>query len=139
MGATYIVYDSTAGTSSARPVTSWGEVPVTVDIAAHATEPGEVARSFDTRSFTVDNTYTFNETNQTVASTPIAAGVVDEETARRDIKQRLADSLWAVQVDAPLNDVNPWLTYRAALRAVPLQSGFPSSINWPVKPGDQEF
>jgi hypothetical protein len=27
-----------------------------------------------------------------------------------------------------------WKTYRQALRDVPAQSGFPTTINWPVKP-----
>lgn len=27
-----------------------------------------------------------------------------------------------------------WLTYRNALRDIPLQEGFPSTITWPVKP-----
>jgi hypothetical protein len=27
-----------------------------------------------------------------------------------------------------------WTTYRAALRDVPAQSGFPNSITWPTKP-----
>jgi len=34
----------------------------------------------------------------------------------------------------PDNITDVWIAYRAALRDVPTQSGFPNSITWPTKP-----
>jgi hypothetical protein len=36
--------------------------------------------------------------------------------------------------DRPVKDKEAWIAYRQALRDVPQQAGFPSTINWPVKP-----
>jgi hypothetical protein len=51
--------------------------------------------------------------------------------AERDI--RLNQSDWAMISDAPTDKV-AWSTYRQALRDVPTQTGFPSSVTWPTKP-----
>ncbi|WP_323780180.1 tail fiber assembly protein [Thalassovita sp.] len=55
--------------------------------------------------------------------------------ARRD--RLLADSDWSQLPDAPV-DRSAWQTYRAALRDVTEQPGFPQQINWPTKPGREE-
>lgn len=57
-----------------------------------------------------------------------AAGV------RADRNKRLADSDWTQVADAPV-DAAAWAVYRAALRAVPEQAGFPSDVVWPPIPG----
>ena len=44
----------------------------------------------------------------------------------------LASTDWMANSDVTLAD--NWKTYRAALRDVPAQSGFPNSITWPTKP-----
>jgi len=76
----------------------------------------------------------------------------DEETARDAEEQAWADEAndraaaevreerdallaacdWMANSDVTMSDA--WRTYRAALRDVPAQSGFPNSINWPVEP-----
>lgn len=45
----------------------------------------------------------------------------------------LAASDWTQVSDAPV-DKSAWATYRQALRDIPQQSGFPASVDWPVKP-----
>lgn len=48
----------------------------------------------------------------------------------------LAQTDWraakAFETGAPLT--GPWADYRQALRDVPQQAGFPTTINWPVPP-----
>jgi len=53
-----------------------------------------------------------------------------EVREKRDV--RLAACDWMANSDVTMSDA--WRTYRAALRDVPAQSGFPNSINWPVEP-----
>jgi len=54
-----------------------------------------------------------------------------EVRTERDAKLRASD--WTQTADAPVNQ-SAWATYRAALRDVPEQDGFPNTINWPVEP-----
>ena len=56
-----------------------------------------------------------------------AAAEVREE---RDSKLRACD--WMANSDVTISDA--WRTYRAALRDVPAQAGFPNSITWPTEP-----
>ena len=56
-----------------------------------------------------------------------AAVAVREE---RDAK--LASTDWMASSDLTISDA--WKSYRAALRSVPQQSGFPNSISWPSQP-----
>ena len=58
---------------------------------------------------------------------PRAAVAVREE---RDAK--LASTVWMASSDLTISDA--WKSYRAALRSVPQQSGFPNSISWPSVP-----
>jgi hypothetical protein len=55
--------------------------------------------------------------------------------AQRDALLRASD--WTQLADAPLTTEQraAWVTYRAALRAVPEQPGFPGEITWPAAPG----
>jgi len=55
--------------------------------------------------------------------------------AREQRDLLLQQSDWTQVPDAPVNATS-WATYRQALRDVPTQSGFPSSVNWPTKPTD---
>jgi len=50
--------------------------------------------------------------------------------AERDAK--LASTDWMASSDLTISDA--WKSYRAALRSVPQQSGFPNSISWPSVP-----
>ncbi|MCE8006555.1 phage tail assembly chaperone [Aestuariivita sp.] len=137
--AGYIVYITNEGTATARPVSAWGETPTVADIAIQATSPDETAVQFDTSNFTSDFSYTYDTTDSSVTAIPVPSTAITEEAARRDITERLRASDWAVLPDAQLNDPTLWLNYRAALRAVPNQPGFPASITWPTPPTDTEF
>jgi len=62
---------------------------------------------------------------------------INEAKAKGIREQRdtlLDESDFAVLPDAPVADVEPWKTYRQALRDVPQQPGFPNDIDWPEKP-----
>lgn len=45
----------------------------------------------------------------------------------------LVKSDWTQVADAPV-DKAAWAAYRQALRDIPQQTGFPTTIDWPVKP-----
>jgi hypothetical protein len=65
----------------------------------------------------------------------IEADALDQQItsirARRD--NLLAASDWAMTPDAP-TDKAAWIAYRAALRDIPQQPGFPYDVAWPEKP-----
>ena len=50
--------------------------------------------------------------------------------AERESKLRATD--WMANSDVTMSDA--WRTYRAALRDIPTQAGFPNSITWPSEP-----
>jgi len=47
----------------------------------------------------------------------------------------LRDSDWTQVPDAPV-DTAAWAAYRAELRAVPEQAGFPDNVVWPTEPSN---
>lgn len=53
--------------------------------------------------------------------------------ARAERNRLLAACDWTQVPDAPV-DAAAWAAYRAALRDVPQQAGFPEVIDWPVAP-----
>lgn len=55
------------------------------------------------------------------------------ENVRENRNQRLAACDWTQLSDAP-GDKMAWVSYRQALRDVPLQEGFPWAITWPEEP-----
>ncbi len=57
----------------------------------------------------------------------------DAERSKRNAL--LADTDWT-QIPDCTADKAAWGAYRQALRDVPTQSGFPSSVNWPTRPTD---
>lgn len=54
--------------------------------------------------------------------------------ARAKRNELLAATDWTQAADVPQATKNKWAPYRQALRDVPQQSGFPQSIDWPIKP-----
>jgi len=58
------------------------------------------------------------------------------EAAWELAKQLLRDSDWTMMNDVPMNLATKvaWIEYRRVLREVRSQDGFPSAIQWPVKP-----
>lgn len=65
---------------------------------------------------------------------PAAQVTGDEVRAQRD--RLLSASDWTQLADAPLSAAQrqAWASYRAALRALPSQPGFPAEIAWPEVP-----
>jgi hypothetical protein len=59
--------------------------------------------------------------------------VVAAEMVRNQRNQLLAQSDWTQLADATV-DKAAWAAYRAALRAIPQQVGFPDNVQWPVQP-----
>lgn len=86
-------------------------------------------------------------TRNHVAEGAIVAGLLDLRTAgqraadaaaaaRAERDARLASCDWVVIRAAETAQAvpGPWTSYRAALRDVPLQAGFPGAIDWPAAP-----
>ena len=63
-----------------------------------------------------------------------AAGANDRQAAevRKERDAKLPACDWRASSDVTMSDA--WRTYRAALRDVPAQAGFPNSITWPSEP-----
>ena len=64
-----------------------------------------------------------------------AAGANDRAAAeiRKERDTKLTESDWTQVVDAPV-DQAAWATYRALLRSMPEQEGFPNEVTWPTEP-----
>ena len=62
------------------------------------------------------------------------AGANDRQAAqmREERASKLEACDWMANSDVTMSDA--WRTYRAALRNVPAQAGFPTSVNWPTEP-----
>ena len=58
------------------------------------------------------------------------------KSARDSRDKLLAECDWLVVKALELSQAVPvdWATYRQALRDLPQQAGFPTTLNWPVKP-----
>lgn len=69
-----------------------------------------------------------------VFAAPPSGPSLAEIRARRDAE--LARSDWTQMADAPLSVAQraEWAAYRAALRALPQQPGFPGTVTWPERP-----
>ena len=68
------------------------------------------------------------------AQRPSAAQLAANIRDQRDALLIACD--WTQATDSPLTSTvkASWATYRAALRNVPQQSGFPGSVTWPIVP-----
>lgn len=58
----------------------------------------------------------------------------ESQLARRERNARLAATDWTQCKDIPESVSQAWAVYRQALRDLPGQQGFPSSIQWPERP-----
>lgn len=56
------------------------------------------------------------------------------EGIRQERNQLLSETDWLALTDVTMSD--DWRTYRQALRDVPGQAGFPSTVTWPTKPSE---
>jgi hypothetical protein len=63
------------------------------------------------------------------------AGADDRAAAavRKERDKKLVETDWTQVADAPV-DATAWATYRQALRDIPDQEQFPTTIDWPVEP-----
>lgn len=105
----------------AAPMETWAaEVGKVVMV-----EPGVVGQTFSVEVGDPDA-----QIDMTTPSTALA------DRMRRMRDQRLADSDWTQLPDASVTpqELALWREYRALLRTVPQQAGFPTSIQWPLSP-----
>lgn len=63
------------------------------------------------------------------------AGADDRAAAevRTERDAKLAATDWTQVADAPVSQED-WAAYRALLRSIPEQEGFPNEVTWPVEP-----
>jgi len=62
---------------------------------------------------------------------------INEAKAKGIREQRdvlLDESDFTMFPDAPVANIEPWKTYRQALRDIPQQDGFPHDVTWPTHP-----
>ena len=74
------------------------------------------------------------ETNIPLPSDPIEASIEDQVIEKA--KSLLKESDWTMLLDSPLNNSQrgDWKIYRAKLRNIKKQKGFPEKIVWPIPP-----
>ena len=82
--------------------------------------------------FIVIGSYSISE-DDSLAPVPVVDTTGMEAEARTERNRLLSESDWTQIADATV-DKAAWATYRQALRDLPQQAGFPTTINWPVKP-----
>ena len=64
----------------------------------------------------------------------IQGRIADKANAiRAERDRKLVESDWTQVLDAAV-DQAAWAAYRQALRDIPQQEGFPTTVTWPVKP-----
>jgi hypothetical protein len=81
-------------------------------------------------------TWAWNDATRRWAASPTDAAVAIDVRAERD--KRLTACDWVTVRAVELGEEIPpdWLAYRASLRAVPEQPGFPRAIDWPTPPAE---
>lgn len=62
-----------------------------------------------------------------------ATDAAQAQLVREQRNQKLKDSDWSQLLDTPV-DKDAWAAYRAELRNLPTQAGFPWDITWPETP-----
>lgn len=75
------------------------------------------------------------ETEWDAMEAEYATGANDRAAAevRTERDAKLAETDWTQVADAPVSQED-WAAYRALLRSMPEQEGFPNEITWPTKP-----
>jgi Phage tail assembly chaperone protein len=76
-------------------------------------------------------------TKYSVADMSDEAKVATDEATAKSVReqrnQKLKECDWTQLADAPV-DRDAWAAYRAGLRSVPEQLGFPWDVTWPAQP-----
>lgn len=88
------------------------------------------------RSWSIENIYTSDEFNTQEQYEAHHLQLIEDNLSLSVREQRndlLTSSDWTQIADAPV-DQAAWATYRQALRDIPLQAGFPNTVNWPIEP-----
>ena len=70
-----------------------------------------------------------------VFTAPVIAFTAEE--IRKERNAKLAETDWTQVADAPVNQED-WAAYRALLRSIPEQEGFPNEVTWPTEPVAEE-
>lgn len=101
---------------------SYGWIPYTLDMSdTDMTINNNDLLSLIGTDFAAYVAPTSDETNAALAA-----------DVRADRNARLAASDWMASQDVTMSD--DWRTYRQALRDLPAQAGFPTSVTWPTAP-----
>jgi hypothetical protein len=153
MSQTWHFYDAASGVFLGRSFSGpLGDVDANTPLGAHAW-PAVAGDELDPLSTKVDLasgtlvsyqppapadtalvTYSWDAETLRWVGTPTEAAIGTGVRARRDALLTSCD--WTQVADSPLDAATKaaWMAYRALLRAVPEQPGFPSSVTWPVAP-----
>ena len=115
-------------TIPAETLAEYGVYPVTV-LDRPSVTSAQVADRQSEPSL-VDGVWTLGWTVRNKTQAELDALAATERSKRDGL---LAKSDWTQVADAPV-DKAAWATYRQALRDVPAQSGFPTTISWPSAP-----
>ena len=144
--AGFIIYDSVSGTPTKRPVHGWGICPDGLedqqaslpDHVSMAAGSIDIASIPDTASIKIDPVA--GEITEWTSPGAYPLGVTADEVDR-EIRHLLRASDWTQLADSPLDSgaQTAWDAYRALLRAIPGQSGYPETVTWPTAPGHTEF
>lgn len=92
----------------------------------------------------IENGFAYVVEVQDMTEEEIAA-YAESQTAMKAGEVRNARNLlikasdWTQLADSPLSaeDKSAWATYRQALRDIPSQEGFPTTVEWPLAPGEE--
>ncbi|UOA25892.1 tail fiber assembly protein [Pseudosulfitobacter sp. DSM 107133] len=144
MPTLFLVYDNTLGTASARPIIRWGEAAdADLSLQEHSASETAVENTsglpFDPDE-TTDYKYYYDPSTGDVSFSGLLADPwfysSESEEYRTQRDTLLAECDWTQLPDTALSAscVTDFATYRQALRDVPQQGGFPSTITWPTRP-----
>lgn len=154
--AKFFIYRSDLGTATARPIVRWGDVPA-ANIPAQAIDPGEVAVASEVfvpviagQGGVAADAVVTNYYDPTTGGFAVGVALADASVTAAAVRRRrtgllgacdwtqLADVVlaWAAATDNATATArrDSWRVYRQALRDVPQQTGFPSSVTWPTPP-----
>ena len=80
---------------------------------------------------TEDGVTTTKAEHEAAYQARLDADAASSVRSTRDAK--LAETDWTQVADAPISQED-WAAYRALLRSIPEQEGFPNEVTWPVEP-----
>jgi len=96
----------------------------------------DVSPEYDEYNENLVPSYDMGEMIVTYTVVPRFTPEQQAENVRNQRDHLLSQSDWTQMPDSPLKGDVTWLTYRQSLRDITVQSGFPSDVEWPLKPGE---